>query len=82
MTKGKVVVKKTPSVGYLIIFGHHWSMLLVFSVVRVTHLLLLLCMYDLSLCSLCLSVFHVLSLSLDCILLITAITLVLLITLS
>ena len=53
----------------------------VFPRVRVAHLLLLICMYDL--CSLlCMSVFDVWSLSLDCILFITTITLVPLITLS
>ena len=53
-----------------------------FSGVRVAHLLLLLCIL-VTLCSLlCVSVFHVWSLSLDYILLITAITLVPLITLS
>ena len=58
-----------------------------FSVVRVAHLLLLPCMYDFShfmffvmLCSM--SFFHVWSLSMGCILLITAMTLVPLITLS
>ena len=60
-----------------------WSMLPVFSGVRVAHLLLLLCMYYFSyFMSFVVYVFHVWSLFLDCILLITTRTLVPLTTLT